>query len=167
MIYVMRAFKHHISVSWTYRKAFQEAVSLADRGQYQESERVFSELVQKGGEIAEALLHRAHIRMRMGSLQDALSDAQQAVELRPENGVYFMVLGEIQTELSDWAAAYASFKKAAELEKENGRALFGLGKAALHLGRKFEAADYFESALQFERDYVMAQWMVEGLARRP
>jgi len=152
-------------VSWSYQKAFKEAISLAESGRYQESDKVLGDLISQGGEIAEALLHRAHIRMRLGSLNDALLDAQRAVEMRPDNGVYYMVLGDVQAELKDWAASYSSFKKSVELEKDNGRALFGLGKAALQLGRKFEAADCFESALSFERDYVMAQWMVEAFQK--
>lgn len=152
-------------MSWSYRKAFKEAIHLAETGRYQDSDKVLGELISRGGEVAEALLHRAHIRMRMGRLNDALLDAQSALEMRPDNGVYYMVLGDIQGELKDWAGSYESFKRAIELEKDNGRALFGLGKAALQLGRKFEAADHFESALSFERNFVMAQWMVESFQK--
>jgi tetratricopeptide (TPR) repeat protein len=165
MIYVRRGFKQDKGVSWSYRKAFKEAIQMAETGRYHDSDKVFGDLIARGGDVAEALLHRAFVRLRMGRLNDALLDAQRALEQRPDNGVYYMVLGDIQAELKDWAACYGSFKKATELEKDNGRALFGLGKAALNLGRKHEAADHFESALAFERNYVLSQWMVESFQK--
>lgn len=153
-------------MSWSYRKKMQGASDLMDRGDWEASEQVISELIDDKGEPAEALLHRAFVRQRAGKLELALLDANKGVELRPESGVHWMIKGEIELSLQQVDAAVLSLQKAVTLEKDNGRALFFLGKAYSQRGQTDLAADYFEEALQFEKDFVMAQWMAEFFARK-
>lgn len=140
---------------------FKEAESFLDENQFEEAAQAFSKILEKAPETLEALLYRAMSYLYANRLEEAWADANRAVELRPNYAVGFMVRGEVELEKKDFSSAYESFRAAVKLEADNGRALFGLAKASAALGRKFEAAEAMEEALQFERDYVMAQAFVQ------
>jgi Flp pilus assembly protein TadD len=137
-------------------KKVQKCVETA---QWDEALGLLTGLIGEKGEPAEAMLHRAYVAMRAGQTDRALDDALKGVELRPENGVFWMILGEVQLAQGRSQEAVASLRKAVSLEADNGRALYHLGAALRAHGQATEAADYFEQALQFERDYVLAQEM--------
>lgn len=151
-------------MSWKRRRSFLEAQKRLENNDYEGAEALYSSLILEEPGLVEALLHRAYTRMRSQKMADAHADAIRCTELRPESGVMFMLKGEIELEQNDFINAYTSLKKACELEADNGRAFFHLGRACLKLKKTQEAADYFEVALQFERDYVNAQWMAHSLA---
>lgn len=136
-----------------------------DRGDYESSEVLFNDLISESGEPAEALLHRAFVRLRLGKLNEALEDARRGCELRSESGVHWMIRGEIEIASQMYPEATLSLKRAVELESDNGRALFHLGRVLALQGFRDQASDYFEQALQFERDYVMAQWLAASFEK--
>lgn len=145
------------------RKGLSKAVSAIDDGDYSTADQLLSEILSKDAEAVEALIHRAYARLRHKRLSEARADAERACQLRPENGVFHMILGEVLLAMNEGEAAYQALRKAVAMERDNGRALFHLGQACLVTQRSAEAGDYFESALQFERDYVLAQWMAKSL----
>lgn len=149
-------------MGWKHRRAFLSAQKALENNEFAAADQWLSGILDDDSDHAEALLHRAYARLRARRLDEALADAQRCVQLRPESGVMFMIQGEILFERGDLMNAYSALKKACELEKDNGRALFALGKACCALDRRMEAAEYFEMALQFERDYVLAQWMTKS-----
>jgi predicted Zn-dependent protease len=151
-------------MGWKYRRRFLKAQKLMEANDLVGAEKVFSELIEEKSKEPDPFLHRAYVRLRMGKLDEALADTEQCVKLRPENSVGFMVRGEILLEKRNFQEAYEILRKACELEKDNGRAHYHLGRAALGLNRKQEASDYFEIALQFERDYCLAQWMGNSIS---
>ncbi len=140
----------------------KKAVSELEAGNYQEADQILSSLLTPEGEPVEALIHRAFCRMRAGQLDGASLDAQKASQLRPESGVFKMIWGEILVDQKQFESAVRVLREAVSLEKDNGRALYQLGRALMALGKRAEAADYFEMALQFEKDYVMAQSMAHA-----
>jgi len=135
------------------------AVEALDLGKYEEADGLLSAVIDEKGEPVEALIHRAFCRLRSSRLDLALEDASRAVELRPENGVFWMIRGEVFLEMGNPVAAFESLEKACTFEADNGRALYQRGRALLKLNRRLDAADSIERALQFERDYVLAQEM--------
>jgi len=149
-----------------HRSQFSEAQRALESNDYIRAEEAFSKVIGGKSDAIEALLHRALTRLRLGKMEAALEDAQKVIELRPESSYGLMIKGEILNEMKQYETAYEALQKACELEKDNGRAFFALGRACAGLGKKHEAADYFEVALQFERDYVMAQALAEGFASR-
>jgi len=144
------------------RKAFYQAQKAMESGRLEEAEKLLNELIAVDAEAYEAILHRSLLRLRLQKSNEALMDAEICVKLKPENALSFMVKGECHLELKQFQMARDSFLSSLALEKDNGRTHFGLGLACLGLGRKLEAADSFEEALHFERDYVTAQWMARG-----
>jgi predicted Zn-dependent protease len=143
------------------RKAFQKAQDAMESGQYAEAEVSLTELLKAHPQNYEALLHRSLIRLRLKKPEAALEDAQLCVKEKPENALSYMVEGESFLELKQFESARRSFLKSLALEKDNGRVHFGLGVACAALGLRLEAADAFEQALHFERDYSMAQMMAQ------
>lgn len=152
------------SMSWSLRRGLSAAVAAIDDGNYDSADQILTDVLAKNAEAVEALIHRAYARQRAGKLVEAKMDAVKACSLRPENGVFYMILGEVQLALNENTAAYDSLKKSVSLERDNGRALYHLGRACLATGKTEEAGDFFESALQFERDYVTAQWMARRIS---
>jgi predicted Zn-dependent protease len=149
-----------------HRSKFLSAQEALERNDYASADAQLSEILASDPEAPEILLHRALARMRLGQLDEAYADTQKFVELRPENPLGLMIQGEVLLEQKNFAEAETVLKKAAEMEKDNGRTFYGLGRAYAALGKKAEAGDCFEIALQFERDYTMSQFMAEMLSAR-
>lgn len=146
-------------------RLFREAENALDKNDYQNGERLLTEVISQG-ESVEVLLQRSLVRVRLKQFNDAISDARRAMELHPENALGPMILGEALLEMGDFAEAEKAYLEAIKIEKDNGRAYWGLGKACAFLGKRLEAADYFELALQFERDYCLAHFMAEVFSQR-
>ncbi|MBN8556010.1 MAG: hypothetical protein J0L93_11235 [Deltaproteobacteria bacterium] len=149
-------------MGWKHRRAFLSAQKALENNEFAAADQWLSGILDEDSDHAEALLHRAYSRLRAKRMDEALEDANRCVQLRPESGVMFMIQGEILLEKGDLLNSHTALKKACELEKDNGRALFALGKVCCALDKRAEAAEYFEAALQFERDYVLAQWMAKS-----
>ncbi len=124
------------------------------------AEEALSALLQTNAAHAEGLLHRAYVRMRLQKWDLALSDIEQGITLRPENGVYWMIKGEILMAQKQWITAYEALRKAVFWEPDNARALYFLGRSLQQLGRRLDAAEYLERAMHFDRDFVQAQSLV-------
>lgn len=151
-------------MAWNRRKLFLEAQEQLEKHDYEAADRSFSKILEEDPEAIEALLHRALLRIRLERLEEARADAEKVVSERSEQGVAFMVLGEVLLAMQNYQGAYQNLQKASELEKDNGRAYYQLAMACIGLGKKREAADYLEEALQFERDYTLAQLFSELLS---
>lgn len=152
-------------MSWKHRRTFQEIQKKVENHEYEGAEELLTQLITQGSDLSDACLHRAFVRLRMGKGDEALQDIQRTIGLQPESSVAYMIQGEIFLAKQDYLAAYGSLKSAIRLEKDNGRALYHLGRVCAALGKKGEAADYFEGALQFEKDYTLSQFMTEFFNR--
>ncbi len=149
-------------MGWKDRKYFVEAQSHIETQNWELAENPLTSLINESPEHAEALLHRAYIRMRKADLPRALEDIQKAAQLRPENGVMKMLEGEIQLGLQNKEGALVALQQAVKLEPDNGRALYYLGVSYRSLGKLEEAADAFERALQFDKDFAFSRWMASS-----
>lgn len=148
-----------------HRSKLKMAQDALESNNYAQAETLFSEILEASPEAVEAILHRALIRLRLQKHEEALADAEKVISLRAENSLGLMIKGEILLELERFSEAYEALYKACEIEKDNGRAFYGLSRACIGLGKKHEAADYMEVALQFERDYTLSKCFVEILSQ--
>jgi len=144
---------------WQKRSDFLQAQRALENNDYSKAETLLSSILEADAEAIEALLHRALTRLRLKKFDEALVDADRLTLLRPDNGLGFMIKGEILLEMSRFAKAKTSLLQAVGLEKDNGRAFFQLARACAALGESQESADYFEIAIQFEPSYSWAQFM--------
>ncbi|PIR23782.1 MAG: hypothetical protein COV44_01135 [Deltaproteobacteria bacterium CG11_big_fil_rev_8_21_14_0_20_45_16] len=151
---------------WQKRSNFLQAQKALENNDYSKAESLLSSILESDAEAIEALLHRALARLRLKRFDEALTDAEKLTLLRPDNGLGFMIKGEILLEISRFAEAKASLLHAIGLEKDNGRAFFQLGRACAALKELQESADYFEIALQFEPSYSWAQYMATFYATK-
>ena len=144
------------------RAQFAAAQKAMEAYEWQKADQLFSELLMYNAAHAEALLHRAYSRLRLQKWDDAIRDIDAGIALRPENGVYWMVKGEILSAKKEWIGAYEALRKAIDFEPDNARALYFMGRCLQHLGRPLDAAEFLERALHFDRDFVTAQSLVEA-----
>ncbi|TVQ77948.1 MAG: hypothetical protein EA369_08225 [Bradymonadales bacterium] len=135
----------------------REAEKAFDARQFASAEGALSRILAKDDSVFEARLYRALARLYLGKLQEAKEDTSFCCKIRPNDSVAWMLQGEVELEVQEFEASYQSFSEAIRLEKDNGRALFGMAKAAVALGKTREASDLLEEALQFDRDFVLAQ----------
>lgn len=148
-------------MGWKDRKYFVEAQNHIELQNWNAAEQPLTELLLKAPDHAEALLHRAYVRMRKAEWSAASEDIDCAARLRPDSGVMKMLQGEILFALQRCDEALLALREAVSLEPDNGRALYFLGQVYKALGHREEAAEAYEKALQFDRDFVMAHWMTE------
>lgn len=151
-------------MSWRHRSKLLKVQEHLEKNEYEQADQLLGEIIERESDYMEGRLHRALVRIRMGRFEEALEDAQACVKLRPENGVTHMVEGEVHLRAQDYLRAYECLSTAVKFERDNGRAYYFLARTCMALGKKDEAADYLEVAMQFERDFVAAQLAVEQLA---
>src|SRR3954469_14482151 len=97
-----------------------------EENQLEEGERLFTQILTLHPDAAETLLHRGYLRLRMQKLDLASEDLEKFMVLRPENGIGFLIQGEILLERNEALRAYEVLSKAVRLEKDNGRAFYQL-----------------------------------------
>ncbi len=95
-----------------------------------------------------ALLSR--LMMRRGEIRDALTMAQTAVDLSPENAELLQLLGAIQMRNGRYEEASASFNKAIELKPDSPSVRADLARSHVQAGNTDDAIIVLRDA--FERD---------------
>ncbi|MBS1767138.1 MAG: tetratricopeptide repeat protein [Acidobacteria bacterium] len=113
------------------------------------------------------LSNRAVEELQAGNSAASLDAARMAIEIDPENGSGWNILGVIQQRSGDPVAAEASFRHALLVDDENGAACGNLEALAAAEGRVDEAAKFRKMGLKLrERDpYFHAFLAREAMAK--
>lgn len=93
-------------------------------------------------------------------LHGALSIFNQAIELHPENGIYYVYRGFAYEELERYDDAIQECQRAIEIEPERCYSYYGLGKVLYQKGDLDRAKDAYQQALKLDPNYRLAH---EGL----
>lgn len=149
-------------MGWKYRKVFLNAQKAMESGQWDESARLLENILSSDPNHAEALLHRAYALFRSSKPQEALADIEKASHLRPDNGVILIFWGEVLMVLRNFSLAEEKLKAGLHLEPDNSRGLVLMAELCKELGRSLDSADFYEKALHFDRDFVMARRLSVG-----
>ncbi len=91
-----------------------------------------------------------------GRASEALTYAQRAVEIAPEQSYAHMTLGSVLRRLGRRQEAMAQDEQAFRMNKDPALAHFNFGVAMMELGKEPEAAEHFEQALRIKPDYAAA-----------
>lgn len=144
-------------MSWKYRRAFKKAQAALDALDYETAELELTRILEESPQEVEARLHRAYVRLRKGNLEAALQDSEVCIRERSEQGVMWMVHGQVLLAQQDWPGAKEALLRSVKLEPDNGQSLYFLAEVFARLGNQNEAAHCLENALHFSRDFVLAQ----------
>jgi tetratricopeptide (TPR) repeat protein len=88
------------------------------------------------------------IDLQGGRKEDALSEAQEAVRLAPDNSRAHVALGRAYFAGAEEDKAAAEYQKALELNPKEGEAFLALGQIRFFQRRYVQAAEYFQRAIQ-------------------
>jgi predicted Zn-dependent protease len=83
---------------------------------------------------------------RLSNKDEALSNINAAIDLRPEDAFFYELKGQILSESRQFKAAVPAYKKATELAPNNALCLAGYGHALLTAGQYSQALPVLESA---------------------
>jgi tetratricopeptide (TPR) repeat protein len=101
-------------------------------------------------DAAYAYYLRAKIHSDGGDAGKAVSELQQAIELRPDFAEAWSDLGSARKRLLDDDGALTAFRRAVALSPEDAVAQYRLGAALLDTGAVHEAAEHLEAAVRLD-----------------
>ncbi|MDP2580638.1 M48 family metalloprotease [Shimia thalassica] len=92
------------------------------------------------------LMAKAAAYLRLSDREQALSNIDAAIALRPKDAFFYELKGQILSDTRQFQAAVPAYKKAAELAPNNALCLAGYGHALLTAGQTKEALAVLEAA---------------------
>jgi len=104
---------------------------------------------------------------QLGLLDDALEVASRGAQVLPRFSPGYTVLGRIQAQRGDLAAAVTAFEKALLLDPENLTSLKGLAKVRMRRGERTQAEQLLQRATALKPDDSVAQKMLAALGSAP
>lgn len=96
----------------------------------------------------DALLHRANLRMLQQKVEEAKSDLEKCLELRPDSVLARLRLASIFTATNDTAAAKKHLDKAEKVDPNSSELQSYHGEIAFTKGDYSEAQEYFQKAME-------------------
>ena len=89
----------------------------------------------------------SQVEAAKGNLNDAITAAQFATQLNPNNALLFFQLGLLQYTKGDYAPAQTAFEQAIALQSNYANAQYFLGLSYARLGQNEKAIDQFDKLL--------------------
>lgn len=120
----------------------------AELGQYEDSIRLLSGVLQLDEKNMQAALSLASVYGRLGELEKAESILDKIISLQPDNWKGYHMLGWLFLTNSQFDDAIAQYSKVLELTPKNSTALSNLGTAYFYIGELSKAATAFEQAAE-------------------
>ena len=94
----------------------------------------------------------AKAQVFLGKLKDAVSELQKDIELFPEAGQSYSLLGETYLQLKEYQKAKENFEAAIRIKPDYTKAYYGLATACARLGLKDESKEAQQKFKQFEAE---------------
>jgi aspartate beta-hydroxylase len=118
------------------------------RQELPQAERAFNEILDRAPDDLEALKFLAGCHLSRGELAQALVHLQATAKLEDSNASTLQLLGTVQLDLADFAAAADNLHRALQIEPSMFQARLRLGLALEQLGRSREATMAYFTAVR-------------------
>jgi tetratricopeptide (TPR) repeat protein len=106
--------------------------------------------------FAEAYISRGELRRVRRELDEALSDYNRAIELKPDLAAAYANRGLLKKDMDDLAGAQADEERALDLKPDSAETRFRRGKARM-MGKDWAGAvEQFTRAIDFNPDFAQA-----------
>lgn len=143
----------------------EEILKVHQSGQLDEAEQRYREWLAFNPDDPEALHLLAILRRQIGDLGEALTLAQKAVDMVPENAHYQLTLAGLRLHVRDFDAAAQSFESALRINPNLPGAALGLAQIALWR-RDFDAAQAaLARAERIDPEHPQVQFQKANLAQ--
>ncbi len=133
--------------------------ALMKKGQAAEAVRYYEKAVKLDTSYADAHNNLAVAFSRSGEFEQAIAHYRKAVAIQPGSAEMQVNLGNALARKGDWAGAIACYQAALSTERDSGKAakiLNNLGGALERIGKRDEAFEQFNKAVQMNGDYPEA-----------
>jgi lipopolysaccharide biosynthesis regulator YciM/uncharacterized membrane protein YfcA len=107
-----------------------------------------------------AYYNLGNVYLRSGRLQDAISQYQQALQIRPDYEEAQGNLGYALLQSGDITGAIAHLKRALQIDPDLAEGYFNLGVALLKSGQAKEATEHLQKAVQLKPGFAEAHYML-------
>lgn len=139
---------------------FNKASKLFQEGKYQESIKLFEEIIEKIPDYAEAHYNLALCYVRINDFDNAIPHLEKAVELKPDMITAYDILGEAYRNKKEFNKMVDIFNKAVELDPNNPDYYTNLGIAYCSLRKNDEAVDVLNKAVQLDDSLSLAYYLL-------
>lgn len=133
-------------------KALKRAEREIKKGNYEEAERVYRELLEKNVEDHDARLGLSFALIKRGLLQPAYEEAAQVVSLSPLNARAHSLMGTAMLRSGDFRQSIEALLTALKFDQRQGLAWAGLAEVAYFENLSRYAYEGFRRAIQFDPD---------------
>lgn len=119
-----------------------------DGANFDEALQLFDAALSIDPGAADALLHRANLRMLQQKTEEAKKDLKKCIELRPDHVLARLRLASIMTAMNDVAGAKQQLESAEKLDPNSSEVQSYHGEIAFTRGELEEAQAYFKKAMK-------------------
>ena len=136
----------------------EKAISLHQKGQLAEAERQYRKILTQNPKNADALHLLGLIEADRKNFAVAVDMIDRAIEIQPNNAVFFSNRGNTLQEMKRLDEALVSYELALAIKPDYAEALNNLGNTLQQLKRLDEALASYDRALAIKPDYVDANY---------
>ena len=119
---------------------------------YDDARKQLDWILARSPDLTEARALRSRIRLRLGDLNGAASDARRWAELAPRDAEPLRILGSVQLLREDPGGAVLLLKRAVELDPSHLPSRLDLARAYQRAGRKTRSEETLREAGRLERE---------------
>lgn len=134
------------------QRLFREAVIFVDKGEYEEAEERFHQLIEKDPENPRYYAWLGIVLHEMGLYKESLKETKRALELDPDNAAYHDSLGATLHEMGYYEEALKETKRAQNLDPENAAYHNNMGVTLHEMGLYMAAKKEKQRALDLDSD---------------
>jgi import receptor subunit TOM70 len=128
----------------------KEAGVAMDGGKQDEALNLFEKALSIDADAADALLHRANLRMLQANLSEAEKDLKRCVKLRPNHVLAHLRLAAVLTSKNDPSGAQRHLAKAESIEPDSSEVQSYKGEVLFTQNDFSQAKEQFEKAMKLE-----------------
>ena len=134
-----------------------EAIAFHQAGDLDAAEQQYRNILATNPSHADALHLLGLIYYAREEYEQAVAMVRQAIDLAPQNGVYFFNLGNIYKDLGHAQAAEHAYLNATSVEPNNAEYFYVLADMLDSIGEGARAVEYYERAVELEPDDAALQ----------
>jgi len=139
-------------------KKTDKAMKLFREGKWEDAVKEFSEGITDDQTNPMLFYYRGIAQENNGKAEEALSDYQKTIELKPDFVLPYSRVGKIYARQKNYEKAGEFYQKSVELGDQDITTLYNYGVVLLNLGKSPEAKVVFESLLLLDEDYADAYY---------
>ena len=139
-------------------KKADKAMKLFHEGKWENAVREFSERIIDDQANPMLFYYRGIAQENNGNTEEAMSDFQKTIELKPDFVLPYSRVGKIYARQKNYEKASELYQKSVELGDQDITTLYNYGVVLINLGKSPEAKVVFENLLSMDEDYADAYY---------